>query len=144
MTASGATQYWQTFLSHGVSCTIGYGLIYIPAVVLPQQWFDQKRALVLGLCVGGSSVGGVIFSIVFNQMVNLDNVSFGWAMRTIAFIQLALLSSAAALVKSRVPRNLGIKLQSFPIFVALRDPKFALFCFASLMSFFGVYIPYCE
>ncbi|MGC4421275.1 hypothetical protein ABXW19_12405, partial [Streptococcus suis] len=44
MTASAATQYWQTFLSHGVCCTIGYGLIYIPAVVLPQQWFDKKRA----------------------------------------------------------------------------------------------------
>jgi len=55
----------------------------------------------MGLVSIGSSLGGVIFPIMINQLI--PQVGFGWTMRTCAFLILALLIFANLTVRSRVP-----------------------------------------
>nr|XP_031857307.1 uncharacterized protein CI109_007290 [Kwoniella shandongensis]KAA5524379.1 hypothetical protein CI109_007290 [Kwoniella shandongensis] len=61
--------YWQTFLAQGIAAGIGMGLIFIPALGLPSQYFKKKRGLVSGLIVTGSSAGGVVVPIMLNKLI---------------------------------------------------------------------------
>lgn len=55
----------------------------------------------MGLVVAGSSLGGVIFPIMFIHLI--PQLGFAWAMRICAFLILALLIWANVAVRSRVP-----------------------------------------
>ena len=50
-------------LSHTFLCVsgIGFGLIYLPAVVCVGYYFESKRALATGIAVCGSGVGTFVF-----------------------------------------------------------------------------------
>lgn len=87
MMASLSTQYYQLLLSHGICSGIGIGLSFLPVIGLPNQWYNKNRALAVGLALSGSSVGGLIWPIMINQMINYDHVGFPWTMRAIGFIQ---------------------------------------------------------
>lgn len=89
MMASLSTQYYQFLLSHGVCTGIGIGLTFLPVVTLPNQWFSKRRGLAVGIAIGGSSAGGVIWPIVANQLLNVNKVGYPWTMRAIGFIQVS-------------------------------------------------------
>lgn len=57
MMTSIAKEYWQIFLSQGVCTGIGMGLIYMPAMVCVNTWFNRKKGIALGLGIMGSSAG---------------------------------------------------------------------------------------
>jgi MFS family permease len=40
---------------------IGFGLIYLPAIVVVGYYFERKRALATGIAVAGSGVGTFVF-----------------------------------------------------------------------------------
>ncbi|XWX00021.1 hypothetical protein V2A60_008037 [Cordyceps javanica] len=52
----------------------------------------------MGVTVGGSSAGGVIWPIVLNELLNKDGMSFGWTIRIVGFIMLPLLVLAVLTV----------------------------------------------
>lgn len=52
----------------------------------------------MGVTVGGSSAGGVIWPIVLNELLNNNGVSFGWTIRIVGFIMLPLLVLAVLTV----------------------------------------------
>lgn len=50
------------FISVGVFGGIGFGVIFLPAVVAVGYYFDKKRALATGIAVCGSGVGTFILA----------------------------------------------------------------------------------
>ncbi|XP_018905157.2 uncharacterized protein [Bemisia tabaci] len=52
----------QLMLSYGVLGGIGFGLIYLPAVVCVGYYFETKRSLATGIAVCGSGVGTFAFA----------------------------------------------------------------------------------
>lgn len=144
MMASISKVYYQFLLSHGVCTGLGIGLTFLPIVGLPNQWFSTRRGLAVGIALGGSSIGGVIWPVMVNQMINHDRIGYPWTMRAIGFIQLATMAAAIALIRSNVPRNKAVKLTSFhkPLMMACKSVGVVLFAFALLLHFFGIYIPY--
>lgn len=87
MMASLSTKYYQFLLSHGICTGIGIGMTFLPIIGLPNQWFTKRRALAVGLAIGGSSIGGLIWPIMVNQLLNYDGVGYPWTMRAVGFIQ---------------------------------------------------------
>lgn len=53
-------------------------------------WFDSRRGTAFSILATGSSLGGVVFPILITKLIN--NVSYGWAMRTGAFLIAAMLT----------------------------------------------------
>lgn len=51
------------FLLYGVVGGIGFGMIYVPAVIAVGFYFDNKRALATGLAICGSGKSTVIDKI---------------------------------------------------------------------------------
>ena len=53
---------------------IGFGLMYLPSVVLVGFYFEQKRALATGIAVCGSGIGTFIFAPLSQFLIS----NYGW------------------------------------------------------------------
>lgn len=43
---------------------IGFGLVYLPSILIVNQYFEKRRALAMGIAVCGSGIGTTVFSQV--------------------------------------------------------------------------------
>lgn len=55
-------------LTFGVITGIGFGLIYLPSIVIIGYWFEKKRAFATGMALCGSGIGTLMFSS-FNKYI---------------------------------------------------------------------------
>ncbi|TKA81025.1 hypothetical protein B0A55_02481 [Friedmanniomyces simplex] len=92
-------EYWQFFLAQALLLGVGCSFIAIPASSVVPQYFKRNRALVSGISVGGSSLGGVIWPIAFDQMLHHDVIGFPWAMRIAGFAMIPLVLFAIITVR---------------------------------------------
>ncbi|GJJ10315.1 hypothetical protein Clacol_004541 [Clathrus columnatus] len=92
-----ADKYYQIYLSQGLGMGIGAGLIYVPALAIQSHHWRTHRAAALGVVVTGSSLGGIIFPVMLNQLIN-GSVGFAWGVRASAFLNLGLLVLANILM----------------------------------------------
>jgi hypothetical protein len=56
-------------LTYGVCGGIGFGMIYLPAVVLCGLYFEKKRSLATGIAVCGSGFGAFVFAPLANFLL---------------------------------------------------------------------------
>lgn len=98
------TKYYQFFLAQGVLLGIGMAFITIPTTSVTPLYFQRNRAFAQGISVAGSSLGGVVWPIMLDQMLNADGVGFGWTLRSAGSMQLAFL--AVVVVGVRRPQTL--------------------------------------
>lgn len=64
-----ATSIEMLIVTWGVIGGIGFGMIYLPAIVTVGHWFDKKRAFATGLAVCGTGVGTFIFAPLSQRLV---------------------------------------------------------------------------
>lgn len=71
-------QYLVTFYSNvkynDIFSGLGFGLIYLPAIVSVGYYFEEKRAFATGLAVCGSGLGAFIFNPLSKYLID----EFGW------------------------------------------------------------------
>ncbi|KAK7443192.1 hypothetical protein VKT23_015790 [Stygiomarasmius scandens] len=91
-----AGQYYQVFLSQGFGMGIGVGLCYVPALVTAANHFPGRQAIAMGIVISSGSFGGVIFSIMLNELI--PRIGFPWAVRAVAFLALGLLAIGNVLI----------------------------------------------
>ena len=134
MMTSLITTYWQALLSHGICVGIGLGCLLVPSIGAPSTWFVRHRGLAIGCVTSGAAVGGIIFPIALERLINL--IGFPWAIRISAFITLATMSISLTLMRQRLPPRLR---GAFFEFRALREPEFALYAIGMSFSLMGFY-----
>ncbi|KAJ7035732.1 major facilitator superfamily domain-containing protein, partial [Mycena alexandri] len=82
-------RYYQVvFLSQGLGMGTGVALIFVPICTLVSQHFKARKALAMGILSSSAPVGGVIFTIILNQMIH-HGPGFAWAVRAAAFLTAA-------------------------------------------------------
>jgi len=138
MMTSISTQYYQIFLAQGVTVGLGFGCIFVPSVAIIARWFTTKRALATGIAAAGGSVGAVLYPIIFERLQ--PKVGFGWAVRVIAFISLATLLYALAVVKPIPGSSSGSR--SLFDSTAFRNPAFIVYSISMFLFFIGLYFPF--
>jgi MFS family permease len=101
------TEYYQFFLAQGLVAGLSMSFLFTPALATVSRYFVKHRGLALGITISGSSIGGVIWPIMLDQLLNSDGVSFGWTMRIVGFTMLPLLIIACITVRppSTVPQQ---------------------------------------
>ncbi|KAL8694194.1 MAG: hypothetical protein Q9224_003618 [Gallowayella concinna] len=133
----GALQYWQLFLAQGICTGLGNGLLFCPTLSVLSTYFSSNRALALGVAASGSATGGLVFPVVVQQL--LPQIGFGWTVRILGFIMLALQIVAFIFMKPRIPpRKTG------PFFepAAFRELSYTLFATGMFLSFWGLYFAF--
>ena len=61
--------YWQALLAQGFAIGIGSGCLYIPSLAIMPQYFTTHIGLAIGVAASGSSVGGIIYPIMFYKLI---------------------------------------------------------------------------
>ena len=91
---------WQFILSQGVLLGICMALSTWPMVALVGRYFKRSRAAATGFVVAGSSLGGIVWPIVIDRLLNGTSVGFPWTMRIIGFIMIPCMIFSCVAVKS--------------------------------------------
>ncbi|CAF4416237.1 unnamed protein product [Rotaria sp. Silwood2] len=61
---------WFYYLTIGILGGIGFGLIYLPAIVSVGFYFERKRSFAMGISVCGSGLGTLVFPAVMPYVMN--------------------------------------------------------------------------
>ena len=124
------TTYWQTLLAQGFVIGLGGGCLYIPSIALLPGYFNTKLGLAIGLAASGSSMGGIIYPIMFYKLI--DQVGFGWSVRILGFTSLATLLIPIFIMKMRVKPG---RIRSLIDWSAFKDLHYLLFVFGCLSEY---------
>lgn len=155
-------EYYQFFLAQGALLGFGMSFITIPTTSVTPLYFQRNRGLAQGISVAGSSLGGVLWPIMLDELLNEDGVSFGWTLRIVGFIQLVLL--AVVVVGVRRPRTAKTIPKDFESsaqpdseskeekedkakqrkkdLAKLRHPSFIFLCAGLAIFYFGFFAPF--
>ncbi|KAJ6119263.1 hypothetical protein N7523_003543 [Penicillium sp. IBT 18751x] len=134
MMTSLATKYWQLILAQGICVGLAAGCLFVPSVAILPQYFRRKRGLANGLAASGSSIGGVVYPIIFNQLQK--QIGFAWATRVIGFLCFGTIFISFSIMRIRFPPKEKRKLYQFSAF---KDPGYCIFCAAMFFGFLGFY-----
>ncbi|KAI9810734.1 MAG: hypothetical protein M1827_006072 [Pycnora praestabilis] len=136
MMTSLCTEYWQIMLAQAVTVGIGSGCIFVPSVAIIPQYFTTRKAFATGIAASGSSLGGIIYPILFYKLQ--PQIGFAWATRVIGFMALGLLSIALSLMRIRV---LPKQKRAFLELPAFKEPPYIMFTIGMFFGFIGLYTP---
>ncbi|CCH60584.1 hypothetical protein TBLA_0D00760 [Henningerozyma blattae CBS 6284] len=105
--AANSTKLWHFILSFAICVGIGNGILMSPLVSAPCHYFNKRRGLATSLSTVGGSIGGAIYPIILRELFNKThpndpNYGYCWGVRTLAFMDLFLLSISILLVKERL------------------------------------------
>ncbi|KAL2813425.1 major facilitator superfamily domain-containing protein [Aspergillus granulosus] len=143
MMLSLATEYYQILLSQGICTGLGFGLLYIPSITLVSRSFVKKRALALGISTAGAPLGGVIYTLMFEQL--LPKVGFPWTVRIIGFAMFALFVASVLMLlwktdnTDSIPTTRARRLFDMR---ALKDAPFWNFTVANFFLYLGYMTPF--
>ena len=136
MTLSACTSYWQVLLAQAFCIGLGNGCLYIPSVAIIPQYFSSRRPIATALAASGSSLGGVLYPIIFRQLQ--PRIGFGWATRTIGFVALATTAFSLSVMRVRqTPKTRRVLTE----FSAFREIPYTLFCVAMFFGYIGFFNP---
>lgn len=138
---SACKEYYQFVLCYSILGGFSSSLLFNPSVTVLTHWFSKHRGLAIGIAASGSGVGGIIFTQMFQILV--DKVGFGWAVRAMAFVVLFCAIVTCLTLRTRhVHKSLNWQ-ESKPELTALKEPSF-LFAVIGLFSWSGVFLCPCN
>jgi len=132
--------YYQILLAQGVLGGLASGLAYAPSVAILQQYFLKRRALAMGIASSGSSLGGVIFPVILNRLLNQSSLGFSWTLRILGFLVLVLCIVACITVVPRkdLPRRKG----NYFVLSAWKKPGYTIQVAGLFFVFWGMFTPF--
>ncbi|KAI1125269.1 putative MFS monocarboxylate transporter [Nemania abortiva] len=143
------TQYYQLFLSQAVLLGASMSLILTPCVAVVSRRVPHRRGLALGIAIGGSSIGGIVWPIMLEQLLYSDGVSFGWVQRAVGFTMLPLLAVACLTALRSVTGGSGSESPleekpkaSHPIVEMFKNFTFVLLCLGLGLIYLGLFTPF--
>ncbi|KAL2853150.1 major facilitator superfamily domain-containing protein [Aspergillus pseudodeflectus] len=134
MMTSLSSQFWHFILAQGICIGLACGCLFVPAIAILPQYFRQRRGLANGIAATGSSIGGVIYPIMFNELQK--KIGFPWATRAIGFLALGTCLISFAVMRMRFVPTEKRKLIQLGAF---KEPIFVLFSIGMFMGFLGFY-----
>lgn len=135
MMLSLASSYYQVILAQAICIGIGCGCLFVPGVAILSTYFSTKIATAMGLAASGSSLGGVIYPIIFHRLQ--PTIGFPWATRVIGFIALFGLGISNLVLRVRTIPDSRRKFLDLPAF---KEPQYALFVLGTFLGFMGLYV----
>jgi predicted MFS family arabinose efflux permease len=100
-------EFYQFLLAQGVLLGISMALVSWPMLALVGQYINIKRAAAMGIVLAGSSLGGVIWPIAIDRLLNNPSIGFPWTMRIVGFIMIPCFIFSCSVAKSPVAPSIS-------------------------------------
>lgn len=127
--------YWEVLLAQGLVIGMGTGCLFVPCVALLPQYFSSKLGLAMGLAIGGSSIGGIIYPIILYRLIG--EIGFPWAVRIVGFVALGTLLIPILVLRLRVR---PAKARSFIDWTAFTDIQYLGLLVSGFLSYMGLFV----
>ncbi|KAL1920323.1 uncharacterized protein VTP21DRAFT_1469 [Calcarisporiella thermophila] len=139
--ASFATELWHIFLTQGFLFGVGASLIWFPAVICPQQWFQKHRGVAIGISIAGGGIGGLALSPLVNTVIL--RYDYRWSLRVLGLLALVLLSLATIFTKPFYKTSGSHKhAKANPFDFKILTPKLRLLMLCGFFITFGYLAPF--
>jgi MFS family permease len=138
MMTSLCKEYYQFLLAQGILGGLSMGMVIGPALASTGQYFNKNRGAAMGIAVGGSSLGGVIFPIALSKMLSNPTLGFGWTVRILGFLMLAVLVLSCTAIRARLPPRKG----RFFLPSAFKNIQFLGVLISVSLMLLGVFMPF--
>ncbi|PPR01202.1 hypothetical protein CVT26_016083 [Gymnopilus dilepis] len=134
--------YYQNLLSQGVGMGIGMGMMFLPSLTITSHYFRVKRSTAMGFVVAGSSLGGVIYPVLLNNIFQRSS-GFAWGVRGVAFMDLGFLVIANLIMRTRLPPKKSLADGNGATFKSvLSDIPFLMYILGVFLIFWGIFVPF--
>ncbi|OCL12332.1 MFS transporter, MCP family, solute carrier family 16, member 10 [Glonium stellatum] len=138
MLLSISTSYSYILLSQGFCVGFGCGLLYIPSLAFVGEAFKARRAIAMGIVTSGSTIGAIVYTIVFQQL--LAPIGFAWTVRVMGLVALlAFLCAAPTLLRG--PKKVAGPARSLIDYTAFKDVAFITFTISQFFVYLGYLVP---
>lgn len=121
----------------------------------------HRRGVAFGLTIGGSSIGGIVWPVMLQQLLYHRNIGFGWTMRAAGFTMMIPLGIASLTVRDAPPPPVSItptseiskdessatgfetdkKDTKKADFSVLKKPAFIFLCIGLALTYLGLLTP---
>ena len=155
-------EYYQFLLAQGVVLGISMGMATWPMLALVGQYIKVKRAAAMGIVLGGSSLGGIIWPIAIDRLINDPSIGFPWTMRIVGFIMIPCFIFSCAVARSPKKATTSVENQDMnqrggentneqkealqshkaEALTLWRKPSLQLLCLAMFIIYFGMFAPF--
>lgn len=127
---------------------IAYGLLgvgigaatVLPASLVISNWFEEQRALAMGIAMSGTSIGGMVMTFVASRTIASGGWRLGYLILALPMF-LVVIPLVAAFVRTRPPHSRGAnsanatsELEGLEIAQALRSKSFWFVAVAQFLS----------
>ena len=129
--------YWQILLAQAFCIGIGTGCFFVPSMAILSTYFSTRIGTAIGIAASGSSIGGVIYPIVFHRL--LPRIGFAWTTRVLGFMFLVTMVVPIVCMRARV---LPAKTRSLLDLGAFLIPAYSLQIAGFFIGFMGLYMPF--
>lgn len=141
------SEYYQFFLAQGLCLAVGMSFLTIPCIAVISRLFVRNRGFAIGLVIAGSSVGGVVWPIEMDNLLNSDGISFGWTLRIVGFTMIPLCGFVVLTVRSPFnnPEERKHEQPSTHLktdFSVVKNPAFILLSVGLAICFLGFWSPF--
>ena len=69
MLSASVDSIWMLFLTYGVLCGIGTGIVYVGVVGLMARWFPDRRGFAIGIVAAGYGMGAMLTTFPISSML---------------------------------------------------------------------------
>jgi MFS family permease len=129
-------EYWQVLLAQAFVIGLGNGCLFVPSVAILPQYFSTRKAVANGIAASGSSIGGVVYPIVFRQLY--PRIGFPWTVRVMGFICLTTCAFSVCVMRPRIfPKHK----RHLTDLAAFKEIPYTVFNIAMFFGFIGFYGP---
>lgn len=114
------------------------GLSYAPAVAVVGHYFRRKRPAAMGIAASGSALGGIVFPITLDRLLNNTTLGFGWTQRVVAFLVLGLVIVAVLTIRPGVPPRVG----TYLLPRAFKQMEYTFLVVGLYVAWWGLFTPF--
>ena len=145
--AAYATSLTELYLTYGVLCGIGTGVVYVGIIGLMVRWFPDRRGFATGLVAAGYGMGAMLTSFPITAMLESSGykqtlIVFGIVLGAIGFVAaLGLRAPREGEAPATVASGLSVSLRNWAPTEMLKTPLFWLmFVMMTMMSTGGLMV----
>jgi len=132
-------EFYQFILGFSVLGGLASSMIFNPSVTVLGHWFRRRRSLATGIATCGGAIGGIYIPLMLNKLFTM--MSYGWAIRVLAFINLGLCIVMCLTLESRNTSRKVDWREALIDVKSLAIKKFAACCAGVFLCEWSVFVP---